>query len=159
MILLLLFGAMSCNQPTPEPTPEEAAPPVTNLSVIQGAYDAFDKGDIPSVLATMAPDIEWNEAENFPYADGNPYIGPDAILNGVFARIGGEWEGFTLVDRAYYEVGTDMVLTTGRYQGKFKATGKDVNAQFAHLWWLKDGKTTRFQQYTDTKQAVDVTTK
>jgi hypothetical protein len=31
----------------------------------------------------MHPDIVWNEAESNSQADGNPYIGPDAILNGV----------------------------------------------------------------------------
>ena len=56
-----------------------------NVEVIRGAYDAFERGDVPAVLASMAPNIEWNEAENFPYADGNPYIGPDAVVGGVRA--------------------------------------------------------------------------
>jgi len=44
----------------------------------------------------MSPDIQWNEAENFVYADGNPYVGPDAVVNGVFARLGAEWEYWNL---------------------------------------------------------------
>ena len=31
--------------------------------------------------------------------------------------------------------------------------GAAIDAQFAHFWWLRDGKATRFQQYTDTAQA------
>jgi hypothetical protein len=33
-----------------------------------------------------------------------------------------------------------------------KATGKPVDAQFAHVFEFRNGKIIRFQQYTDTKQ-------
>jgi hypothetical protein len=50
-----------------------------NVAVIQGIYDAFANGDVAGVLSRRSPDIVWNEAENFPYADGNPYTGPEAV--------------------------------------------------------------------------------
>jgi hypothetical protein len=43
----------------------------------------------------------------------------------------------------------------GRYTGKYKKTGKAIDAQVAHVWTLKDGKITNFQQYTDTKQVAN----
>lgn len=61
-----------------------------NVTLITNLYSAFTAGDVPGVLDAMSPDIIWNEADNFPYADGNPYIGPEAVLNGVFARCIGE---------------------------------------------------------------------
>jgi ketosteroid isomerase-like protein len=128
----------------------------TNVETIRGLYDAFATGDVPTVLAAMSPDIIWNEAENFPYDDGNPYIGPDAVLNGVFARIMADFETFQLVDQTIYPVGENMVLATGRYIGTHRVTGKNLDAQKAHLWWLEDGMITRFQQYADTKQAWEV---
>jgi ketosteroid isomerase-like protein len=33
-----------------------------------------------------------------------------------------------------------------------KATSTPVDAQFAHVWQLRDGKVVRFRQYTDTGQ-------
>ncbi len=125
------------------------------VQTIQNMYDSFAKGDVEAVLSMMSKDIEWNEAENFPYDDGNPYIGPDAILNGVFARLAEEWEYFKLADLQVMGMENDMVLGTGRYQAKHKKTGKEINAQMAHLWWTKDGKVTRFQQYADTKQVSE----
>ena len=68
-----------------------------DVALIRAIYDAFAAGDVPGVLGRMSPDIVWNEAENFPYADGNPYLGPEAVLTGVFARIGAEWDGFAAV--------------------------------------------------------------
>lgn len=63
-----------------------------NVSIINGLYQAFAEGNIEAAMAPMSADIIWNEAEGFPYADRNPYEGPDAVLEGVFARIGAEWE-------------------------------------------------------------------
>jgi len=123
-----------------------------NLELIRGIYAAFDAGDIPGVLGRMAPDMEWNEAENFPYADGNPYRGHDAILGGVFARLGGEWDGFAAVPDEFLDAG-DTIVALGHYRGTCKATGQTLNAQMAHVWRVKDGKAVHFQQYTDTLQA------
>lgn len=131
----------------------------SNVVTIKNVYSNFAKGDVPAVLAAFDANIIWNEAENFPYADRNPYKGPDAVLNGVFARVGGEWDYFNLVDLKIHNVANNMVLATGRYQGKYKKNGAILNAQMAHLWGFKDGKAISFQQFTDTKQAIDVVTK
>jgi len=126
-----------------------------HVEIVQGIYDAFTAGDGGAVLATFSPDIIWNEAESNSLADGNPYVGPQAVAEGVFGRIGQEWETFTLADQTLYGVGEDMVMATGRYQGTHAATGKTINAQHVHIWWFEDGMVTRFQQYVDTKQLAD----
>ncbi|HMO40474.1 MAG TPA: nuclear transport factor 2 family protein [Saprospiraceae bacterium] len=126
-----------------------------NVAVVDGLYQAFAKGDVPAVLAVMDANIVWNEAESFPYADRNPYIGPDAVLNGVFARIGEEWAYWNLTDIQLHEMSDNMVLATLRYKAKHKKTGKVIDSQTAHLWTLKDNRITAFQQFTDTKQAAE----
>jgi hypothetical protein len=127
-----------------------------NVALIRAIYDAFAAGDVAGVLGRMSPDIAWNEAENFPYADRNPYVGPDAVANGVFARLGGEWDGFAATPEEFLDAG-DAVVVTGRYLGSYKATGRSIRAQFVHVWRLASGKAVRFQQYTDTLQAARVT--
>jgi uncharacterized protein len=128
--------------------------PQSNLEVVKGLYAAFARGDGPAVLAAMDPGIVWNEAENFPYADRNPYVGPMTIAEGVFYRLATEWENFQAVPEEFLDAG-DTVVTMGRYRAKNKATGIPINAQFAHVWRVKDGKISNFQQYTDTAQAVN----
>ncbi len=127
----------------------------TNVTAVKAMYDAFAEGDVESVLAGLSPEIVWNEAENFIYADGNPYKGHDAVVEGVFGRLGAEWEYWNLEDKAFHPVGGDNVLVTGRYKAKNKASGNMLDAQFAHVWTLQDGKAVNFQQYTDTKQAAE----
>ncbi len=128
-----------------------------NQSVIDGVYKAFATGDIPSVLNAMDANIVWNEAEGNPYADGNPYIGPDAVLNGIFARIGSEYEYFRLADIQLHEMGGNQVLATMRYHGKLNKNNVEVDVQAAHLWTIKEGKIIKFQQYADTRQLAEAT--
>jgi len=124
-----------------------------NVGVVRSVYEAFARGDVPAVLATMDPKIEWNEAENFPYADKNPYVGPTAVLEGVFARLGGEWEYFKLALEELLDAG-DTVVSRGRYDAVYKKTGAKISAQFVHFWKLREGKVLSFQQYTDTLQVA-----
>lgn len=118
-----------------------------NSDIIRGVYDAFAKGDIPAVLATLASDISWTEAEGGPY--GGVSIGPDQVLQNVFMKLGGEWDGFSAIPREFITQGNTVVVL-GDYSASFKATGKNFNAPFAHVWKLQDGKAVSFQQYTDT---------
>jgi ketosteroid isomerase-like protein len=127
--------------------------PQQNADVVKSLYEAFAKGDVPTVLGAMDPAIEWNEAENFPYADRNPYVGPQAVLEGVFMRLGGEWDGFSVAVEEVLDAG-DTVVALGRYGGAYKKTGTRIHAQFAHVWRLRGGKVVKFQQYTDTLQAT-----
>ncbi|MCI0391499.1 MAG: nuclear transport factor 2 family protein [Acidobacteria bacterium] len=120
---------------------------MSNLNIIQGAYDAFAKGDVPGVLGILSSDIAWTEAEGFPY--GGTYNGPNAVLEGVFMRLGAEWESFAAVPAEFID-GGDTVVVLGQYSGTYKATGKSFQADFAHVWKVQDGKAVRFVQYVDT---------
>ena len=129
---------------------------MSNREIVQDIYAAFAKGDIGSVLRTFHPAIVWMEAEHIPYADGNPYVGPQRVLEGVFGRIGSEWDGFSIRVESLVCEG-ERVVALGRYRGTFKATGRRLDAQFVHAWTLREGIVTRFQQYADTAQFQRVT--
>lgn len=127
-----------------------------NKNIVANAYSLFAKGDVPAFLALLDEKVEWNEAENFIYHRKRPYIGADAIVKGVFSKLGSEWEYWNLVDLQLHEFKNGMVLATGRYQAKNKANGKKLDAQMAHIWTVNDNKIVKFQQYTDTKQVFDI---
>jgi uncharacterized protein len=129
-----------------------------NSKTVEAFYAAMGRGDIPSILGSFDPKIVWNEAENFVYADHSPYVGVDALLSGLFARLGGEWDGFSAVPHEIVD-GGETVVAFGRYGGAYKATGSKVNAQFVHVFKFKDGKIADFQQYTDTAQFKDAVTR
>jgi ketosteroid isomerase-like protein len=102
---------------------------------------------VSALLTALAPNVSWSEAEGVPY--GGTYAGPDAVLKGVFVKLGTEWEGFSAVPEEFI-VQRDTVVALGEYSGTFKSTGRRFAAPFAHVWNLQGGKVLRFRQYTDT---------
>ena len=120
---------------------------MSNVDSVKQVYQGFAEGDIPTVLGVLSSDIDWTEAEGFPYA--GTYHGPKAVLEGVFMRLGSEWNGFAAIPDEFIDAG-DTVVVLGKYSGTYKATGKSFQANFAHVWKLRDGKAMRFVQYVDT---------
>ena len=121
------------------------------VETVKAAYAAFGRND-PSVLfGAMDPAISWNEAEGSPLADGNPYVGPQAIGERVFGRLMAAIDNFTAVPASFID-GGDQVAVIGRYGGTMKAGGVKLDAPFVHTYRFQNGKIIAFQQYTDTAQ-------
>jgi uncharacterized protein len=118
-----------------------------NKDSIRAVYQSFSRGDVPAVLSILTADASWTEAEGFPYA--GTYIGPQAVLENVFMKIGAEWTDFAAVPNELVADG-DTVVGLGEYSGTYKATGKFMRVPFAHVWKFKNGKVHRFLQITDT---------
>ena len=121
----------------------------SGIQLVTRLYEAFSAGDIPGFLGFLAPDVVWNEAEGNSLADGNPYVGADAIVAGVFTRLLSEWSDFG-VEVQEIVGGEEVVTMFGRYKGVHTASGKALDVQAAHTWWIADGKIVRFQQMLDT---------
>jgi ketosteroid isomerase-like protein len=123
-----------------------------NVALVRGLYDRFAEGNIAALLAALSPQVIWNEAENFPYADRNPYRGPDAVGEGLFARIAADWE-LAVLPHEFLDAG-DTVVALGRFKGRLKANGRALDAQFAHVFRVRDGRIVAFDEYADTWQAA-----
>jgi ketosteroid isomerase-like protein len=119
----------------------------SNTDAVKGAYAAFAKGDIPSVLGLLAADAQWTEAAGGPY--GGTFVGPQGVLDNVFMKIGAEWDGYAAIPDEFIANET-TVVALGHYRGTFKATGKSFRAPFVHVWKFANGKVTTFVQHTDT---------
>ena len=83
---------------------------------VRGVYAAFAKGDIPTVLGALAPNAIWIEAEGGPY--GGTFVGPNAVLENVFMKIGGEWDGYAAVP-AEFVANDNTVVALGKYSGTY----------------------------------------
>jgi|TARA_R110002126_G_scaffold86592_1_gene209053 ketosteroid isomerase-like protein len=120
---------------------------MTNYDVIKAHYDGSDKGDMAAMLAPLTPDTQWTEMAGFPCA--GTYVGPEAVVENVFAVLGSQWEGFGFTLERLID-GGDTIVGVGTYRGTFRATGKTMQARVTHVWDLVDGNVTRFEQFTDT---------
>jgi uncharacterized protein len=123
------------------------------LNAVRSFYAYLARGDVPAVLAGLAPDIEWTEAERFPYYGGT-WRGPDAIVKGLFEPLGRDWTSFAVNAEQFVTEG-NHVVSLGRYVGTHRGTGRSVTAAFAHHWTVRDGKIVRFVQHTDTAKVLE----
>jgi ketosteroid isomerase-like protein len=119
----------------------------TNKEVVEGAYASFAQGDVPAALAAMDESIAWTEADGFPLA--GTYIGPQAVLEGVFMRLGEVGDEFAVLPEQLIAEG-DTVVALGTYTWKHKSTGAPAEVKMAHVWTVTDGKLAAFQQHVDT---------
>ena len=126
-----------------------------NVQLVRSLYDALGRGDIEEVLEGLDENVEWNQAEHTPYWPGEPMVGRQAVLAGVFARIGEDFDDFTIDVQRVVGCG-ETVLVEARYRGTVKQTGASLDAQVAHVYDFRDGKAVRWQQYTDTWQFAEV---
>jgi uncharacterized protein len=119
----------------------------TNKEIIEGAYGSFARGDVPAALGAMADNIQWVEADGFPLA--GTYVGPQAVLEGVFMRLGEVGDEFAVVPEQFVADG-DTVVALGHYTWKHKTSGAPAVVKMAHVWTLDGGKAVAFQQHVDT---------
>jgi uncharacterized protein len=120
-------------------------PTASGVQLVRGAYEAFGRGDIDAVTLFLQ-DTEWHEAEGAP--QGGVYTGAEAILSGVIGPLMQQVQDFKVAPEDILPAGEDCVLAVGSYTGR--GAGGELDARFAHLWTVREGKAVRFEQFADT---------
>ena len=126
-----------------------------NVELVKQGYKYFAEGNVEAVLELFHPEMEWNECQGFPYVSGDGlFIGPNAVVQNVFAKIPEYMDGFQVDVQELFGSG-DKVVMVGHYKGVWKATGKKFKANATHVWTLKDEKATHFFQAVDTAEIIN----
>jgi ketosteroid isomerase-like protein len=125
----------------------------TSIDTVRGFYDALGRVDVPGVLALLQSELEWTEAERFPYYSGT-WRTPQEILDKVFIPLARDWDGFSAKAHDFIAEG-DRVVSLGTYSGIFKSTGRSMTSAFAHVWTVRDGRIAKFDMYTDTAKVLE----
>lgn len=125
----------------------------TGLRTVQAFYAALSRGDVPAVLALLAQDLRWTEAEGFPYYNGT-WTDPIAVRDNLLVPIARDWDEFKATAEDFVVQG-DRIVSLGAYTGIFKKTAKPMTAKFAHLWTVERAKVVRFDMYTDTAKVLE----
>jgi len=126
---------------------------MSNLAMVQNAYEAFGRGDIETVVAALDPDIEWIEGniEGLPYA--GPHHGAQAVVDEVFAQIPATYDAFELVPTEWVD-GGDVVVMLGAVTTR--KDDREATSRVAQVWTLRDGRAVRFESFQDTHETARV---
>lgn len=117
-----------------------------DVETMRGAYEAFNRGDIPAVLQAMAAGIEWHEPGGGRAPEGT-FRGQQSVADDVFATVPENFEEFRadvdeLIDTH------DRLAVTGHFRGTVKG-GQPFDVRFVHLWTMRDGKAALFENLAD----------
>jgi hypothetical protein len=121
----------------------------TNVEIVEGAYEAFNGGDMDALMGAIHEDVEWHELEGSNL--GGTYHGHDEVAGNVFGPTAELYEGFQAVPDEFVD-GGDTIVVLGSYQGTVTETGSSIDGiPFAHVLGVTDGRISSFTNYTDTQ--------
>src|SRR3954454_7395939 len=124
------------------------SPQTDNGRLIASIDDAFGRGDIPFVLDQFAPEIEWIETESPEVPTHGTSRTPQEVLDNVFMKLPESFGSFDVQPDRWIETADDVVVS-GRIVARTTG-GKDLNAPFAHVFTVRDGRVTRNDLFNDT---------
>lgn len=117
-----------------------------DVATARDAYAAFNRQDIPSVLAQFDPTIEWIEPGGGKAPKGT-FRGGESIAKDVWGSIPANFTEFQVQPDRYVDAG-DSVLAIGHIRGK-TTSGQAVEVPFVHVLDMRNGKVTRFVNYVE----------
>jgi ketosteroid isomerase-like protein len=129
-----------------------------NLATISAIYEAFGKGDIPTILDHLADDVRWEEwADNSAQKAGVPWLqarhGKAGALE--FFQVMGSHVQVTEFRVLSLMAGGNQVAAEFVIACDVRGTGRRYRDEEIHLWTLnEDGKVTRLRHYTDTAKHI-----
>jgi hypothetical protein len=115
-----------------------------NTEVVEQAYAAFGRGDIPAVMSLLADDVTWTSPRTLPH--GGEFHGPSEVGK-FFQGLGAAWDPLTL-DVAQVGAIGDVVVGVVRADGTRRG-GKPDSYAAVHVFRVAGGKIVSFREYVD----------
>lgn len=122
------------------------------LATVQSAYAAIGGGDVPALLALLADDVRWQFV-------GDTAAGYTATVRGK-GQVA-EWFGCVAAhdDIQAFEprrflAGPDHVTVIGFERTRALPGGKVFEAEWVHVWTVRDGRIADFYGMVDSEAAA-----
>jgi uncharacterized protein len=120
--------------------------PEFEMQALRRIYDALFRWDMDELADGVTHDFELILPETVPW--GGTRHGRDglAAFGTIFRdHVDGQWAD----PDDFIEAG-DLIVVLGRLRGRAKASGREYEVHFAHIWTLSDGVPSRCRSYFDT---------
>lgn len=129
----------------------------TNLETVHKIYEAFGKGDVPTIIEFLSDDVKWEDwADNSAQKEGVPWLQPRHGKAGV-------WEFFKALGELKVKdfqilsimANDKQVAAEFVIEADVPSTGGHYRDEEMHLWTFNDeGKVVRLRHYVDTAKHI-----
>ena len=120
-----------------------------DVALIQSLYAAFGRGDIATIIAALAPDIDWRlngSRSDYPLFGNRK--GPREV-QAFFEEIPKLQDFSDFTPREFHAAG-DRVFVLGHYAATIRKTGRTAACDWVHIFTVRGGKVAAFVEFTDT---------
>ena len=120
----------------------------TTSKIVQQAYEAFGRRDIPGLLELVSDSVDWE----FVGPKSLPYTGKRTNRSGVgdfFAAVDRSEEIHAFEPREFIEAGEHLTVL-GWERTTARDTGKQYETDWVHVFTVKAGKITRWRGFMNT---------
>ena len=121
----------------------------TRADLARALYAALAAGDREQLDALLHPEFTGRTAEGMPFGIGGNYESPMAMRRNGWGRIAKHFEARAEPEQ-FLDLADGRLLVTGRYRGHGKQGGAALDAAFAHLIAINQGRIKSLEQFTDT---------
>ena len=122
-----------------------------NVDVVQGAWDAFGRGDIDAVLEAISPAAETRVPDSLPW--GGTYTGQDGFQD-FLAKLSDSFEAFSSTPQKVLGADDNHVVVVAKTKARTKG-GATVESSVVWLYQLRDGKIADAESFGDTAQLLE----
>ncbi|UPJ46566.1 enoyl-CoA hydratase/isomerase family protein [Bradyrhizobium sp. 200] len=121
----------------------------SSADLARALYAALAAGDRAQLDALLHPQFTGRTAEGMPFGIGGEHTGPAAMRRNGWGAIARHFEARAEPER-FLDLADGRLLVTGRYRGHGKQGGAALEADFAHLIAIDQGRIKSLEQFTDT---------
>lgn len=115
-----------------------------NVDMVKDIYDALRRKDAHAIAVMSRADIQVQQSAELPW--GGAYAGVEqamAFFGKVMATIDSHVKMMQILDA------DDHIVVVGRTAGTVKATGKEFDVPFVHVWQLEGNRVARLDVFLD----------
>ena len=124
-----------------------------NLKIIDEHIEAFNRGDVEALVATVSPDVEWEDAM-FGSEVPRVYWGRNAVRE-WFDRALEPWESIHGEPEEIREASDGRILVGGVLTVRGEGSHAEVEQRGWFVFWVANGAITKRRVFLDRDEALE----
>ena len=118
---------------------------------LRRGYDAFNRGDLESVLDDIDPDVEVEERPDAP--DPLHVRGREGAMRG-FQALHEEFENYRFEAREFIVEGEHLIVVL-RQSGRGRLSGIPIEGDIVHAWRVEDDRVAGLRAFSTLEEAIE----
>jgi uncharacterized protein len=122
-----------------------------NVEVVRNIHDAWARGESPTSLGLLHPDIEWVNPEGA--LEPGTRRGLDSF-DEAFATMGEAFEWIRIEPREFLDAG-DQVVVLATFSARGRGSGVERQNEDGYVWTVREGRAVQFRWFNDPDKALE----